>query len=78
MSPTRLAQVVVAGDDPKPWSEGRLLAPRQVAELLAVSVSMIYKLLRVGKLRAIYVGRLPRIASDDLHGYIECQREAGR
>jgi len=35
---------------------------------------MVYKLVRVGELPAIYVGRLPRIAEPDLVAYIERQR----
>ena len=56
----------------------RLLTPKEVGERLAVSVSMVYKLLRIGDLPAIRVGRLPRIAEDDLRAYVAHQREAGQ
>jgi excisionase family DNA binding protein len=47
-----------------------LLAPKEVARRLGVSVSMVYKLLRIGELRPIYIGRLPRIAETDLDAYL--------
>jgi len=52
----------------------RLLTPADVAARLAVSRSMVYKLLRVGELVAVYVGRLPRIAEADVYAYIQRQR----
>ena len=51
-----------------------LLTPDEVGQRLSVSRSMVYKLVRVGELPAIYVGRLPRIAEPDLVAYIERQR----
>lgn len=59
-----------------PSATGILLAPAQAAERLAVSRSMIYKLVRTGALSAIYVGRLPRIAEFELEAYL--QRQAAR
>jgi excisionase family DNA binding protein len=56
----------------------RMLTPADVAERLAVSRSMAYKLLRTGELPAIYVGRLPRIAEADLDAFIRRRREPGR
>jgi excisionase family DNA binding protein len=66
-----------AGSD---TSEGRdrLLRPKEVAERLGVSQSMVYKLLRVGALGAVYVGRLPRIAAEDLALYVEQGRRGRR
>lgn len=51
-----------------------LLTPDEVGQRLSVSRSMVYKLVRVGELPAVYVGRLPRIAETDLAAYIERQR----
>ncbi len=56
----------------------RLLTPSDVGNRLAVSRSMVYKLLRTGELAALYVGRLPRIAERDLDAYIERQRRHGQ
>jgi len=53
---------------------GRLLTPAEVAARLAVSRSMIYKVLRTGELASLYIGRLPRIAEADLEEYVERQR----
>lgn len=64
--------------DPEPQPPGGLLSPDQVAKRLAVSRSMIYKLLRARELRAVYVGRLPRIDPADLTEYIERQRLQGQ
>jgi len=49
----------------------RLLRPRQVAERLECSYSMILALIRRGDLRAVYVGRLPRVRDVDLAAYID-------
>jgi len=62
---------------PKQHLPGGLLSPDQVAERLAVSRSMVYKLLRMRELPAVYVGRLPRIDPADLAEYIERLRSQG-
>jgi excisionase family DNA binding protein len=54
----------------------RLLTPRQVAEQLQCSYSMVLALIRRGDLAAVYVGRLPRIREADLGVYID--RETAR
>jgi excisionase family DNA binding protein len=69
--PTALS---IMGPEP---AHSRLLAPAQVAALLAVSRSMVYALIRKGDLRAVYVGRLPRIAGADLDAFIATRRAAG-
>ena len=48
-----------------------LLTPRQIAEQLQCSYSMALGLIRRGELRAVYVGRLPRVRAVDLETYIE-------
>jgi excisionase family DNA binding protein len=45
-----------------------------VAERLAVSRSMVYKLARTGELPAVYVGRLPRFAEADILEFIATRR----
>jgi excisionase family DNA binding protein len=54
-----------------------LLRPKEVAERLGVSQSMVYKLVSAGALRAVYVGRLPRISVEDLALFVE-QGRRGR
>jgi excisionase family DNA binding protein len=48
-----------------------LLTPKYVAEHLQCSYSMVLALIRRGDLRAVYVGRLPRIRDVDLAAFIE-------
>ena len=52
-----------------------LLTPDQVAQRLAVSRSMIYALVKTGKLRAVYIGRLPRITEADLAHFLAAAGE---
>jgi excisionase family DNA binding protein len=49
----------------------RLLTPRQIAGELQCSYSMVLALIRRGDLRAVYVGRLPRVRDVDLGAYID-------
>jgi excisionase family DNA binding protein len=56
---TALASPPVDGERPAA-DAGPLLTPPQVAERLAVSVSMVRKLTREGRLRALYIGRCLR------------------
>jgi excisionase family DNA binding protein len=49
----------------------RLLTPRQIAQQLQCSYSMVLALIRRGDLRAVYVGRLPRVREVDLTSYID-------
>jgi excisionase family DNA binding protein len=48
----------------------RLLTPDDVAKRLAVSRSMVYALVKTGKLRALHVGRLPRVTEADFAAYL--------
>ena len=48
-----------------------LLRPRQIAERLQCSYSMVLALIRRGDLRAVYVGRLPRVREGDLAAYVD-------
>jgi excisionase family DNA binding protein len=48
-----------------------LLTPKHVADRLQCSYSMVLALIRRGDLRAVYVGRLPRIRDADLAAYID-------
>ncbi len=49
---------------------GPLLTPDDVAKRLAVSRSMAYTLIKRGELRALYVGRLPRITESAFAEYL--------
>jgi excisionase family DNA binding protein len=49
----------------------RLLRPKQVAERLECSYSMVLALIRRGDLLAVHVGRLPRVRDVDLAAYID-------
>jgi excisionase family DNA binding protein len=66
-----------AGSDTWGGRTDRLLRPKEVAERLGVSQSMVYKLVSAGALRAVYVGRLPRISVEDLALFVE-QGRRGR
>jgi len=53
----------------------RLLRIEDIAEQLAVSRSMAWKLIAVGELRSIRIGRAVRVRPRDLEAYLA---EAGR
>jgi excisionase family DNA binding protein len=46
----------------------------EVANLLQVSVRSVQRLIASGRLRAIRVGRLPRISDAELDAYLASQR----
>jgi excisionase family DNA binding protein len=48
----------------------QLLTPDQVAKRLAVSRSMVYAEIKKTKMKALYVGRLPRITEAALAEYL--------
>jgi excisionase family DNA binding protein len=54
-----------------------LLTPADVATRWKVSRSFVYAEIRSGRLRAVYLGRLPRITEAALREYM-VQREARR
>lgn len=56
--------------------ERRWLRLKNIAEVLSVSEGMVRKLIRAGEIRAIYVGRFPRIEQGDLNEFIERRRHA--
>lgn len=49
---------------------GQLLTPDQVAKRLAVSRSMVYAEIKRARMKALYVGRLPRISEAALAAYL--------
>ncbi len=53
-----------------PTDGGPLLTPDDVAKRLSVSRSMAYTLIKRGELRALYVGRLPRITEAAFAEYL--------
>jgi excisionase family DNA binding protein len=61
-----------------PAPAGPLLKPREVADMLRCSLSMVRALTRRGELPVMYVGRLPRYASDDVAAYLARAREVRR
>jgi excisionase family DNA binding protein len=54
-----------------------LHTPDDVARHLQVSRSLIYALIKRGDLRAIYIGRLPRIPASSLAQYLAAAAERG-
>jgi excisionase family DNA binding protein len=55
----------------KPLNPGQYLSPRQVADLLGVSVKTVSRRIADGELRASRIGRLLRVAAPDVHRYVE-------
>jgi excisionase family DNA binding protein len=55
----------------------RLHTPREVADILRVSTSMVRALTKRGDLAAVYVGRLPRYHHADVLAYLEHRRALG-
>ena len=51
--------------------ERRLLRIEDVADRLAVSRSMAWKLISIGQLRAIRIGRAVRVRPSDLQAFLE-------
>ncbi len=51
--------------------EKPFLSLEEVAEVLGVNYQLIYKLVRSGELPAVRVGRVFRVATPDLHAYLE-------
>lgn len=49
----------------------QLLTPKEIARQLRCSYSMVLALIRRGELRAVYIGRLPRVRETDLTEYID-------
>jgi len=50
---------------------GRLLRLGEVAERLAISKSMAWKLVAYGQLRSVRIGRAVRVRLADLEAYVE-------
>jgi excisionase family DNA binding protein len=63
--------------DLAPVGDERLLTPDDVAKRLSVSRSMIYTLVRRGDLRALRIGRLPRVTETDLAAYLAAAGRCG-
>jgi excisionase family DNA binding protein len=47
------------------------IAPKAVAERLAVSVKLIYKLVAAGELKAVKIGRCVRVLMDSLQDFLD-------
>ena len=48
----------------------RLLNSRDVSEILQISTSKVYKLMRCGELPAVHIGKSIRVKPDDLETFI--------
>lgn len=48
----------------------RLLNSRDVSEILRISTSKVYKLMRCGELTAVHIGKSIRVKPDDLYIFI--------
>jgi excisionase family DNA binding protein len=48
----------------------RLLNSKDVAEILRISKSKVYKLMRCGELTAVHIGKSIRVKPDDLEPFI--------
>jgi excisionase family DNA binding protein len=65
-----------ADQEPISPSQTRLLRIEDVADRLAVSRSMAWKLVSIGELRSLRIGRAVRVRPEDLETYIaEAERE---
>ena len=51
-------------------ASGRLLRIEQIAERLSVSRSMAWKLIALGQLRSVRIGRAVRVRPQDLEDYV--------
>lgn len=49
----------------------RLLTIKQAAELLSLSEATVWRLIRVGKLPVVHIGRATRVRLSDLDTYVE-------
>lgn len=56
---------------PEPRPTPELLTVKQVATEMSVSRTTVYKLIREGDLRVVYVGADMRIARGEIHRFIE-------
>jgi excisionase family DNA binding protein len=55
-------------------TNGNLLTPEQVSEILQIHVLTVYSYIRQGKLGAVRLGRSYRISSEDLDSLLELNR----
>jgi excisionase family DNA binding protein len=53
-----------------PPATGELLTPDDVAKRLKLSRSFVYGEIKRGRLKAMYFGRMPRIAESDFTAYL--------
>lgn len=54
-------------------SKLKFFSPKEVADLLGMSVWTVYEIIKIGKLRSQPIGRIIRISSYDLAAYLEEQ-----
>lgn len=53
-----------------PINERDVLTPKEVADLCAISLSMVYKLMKSGRLPYIEIGSLKRIRRCDVETFL--------
>ena len=55
-------------------AQNKSLSTQEVADILHVSKSTIYDLIRRGEIRSYKIGRKVRFTQDDVDAYIACSR----
>lgn len=53
-----------------------LLTPEEAAEVLAISRTRLYELLRRGELKSVKIGKVRRVSVRELEAYVERLQEA--
>lgn len=56
--------------------EPLLVRPEEAARLLSVGRTMIYELMKRGELPVVHIGRATRIATRDLHAWVDQHRSS--
>jgi excisionase family DNA binding protein len=51
-------------------SADRLLTPADIAARLSMSRSFIYQEIKAGRLKSVYLGRMPRVTESALRDYL--------
>lgn len=67
-----------AQPQPRPVSAPSLLTVGQVAAQLQVGRDTVYRLVKAGQLRPVFIGKSLRVSIDDLAGFLEDLRRTGK
>ena len=57
--------------------QGKLLKVEEVAQILGISISFAYQLMREGRIRCVHVGRSRRVSRKDLEQFISENAHGG-